>query len=271
MKRALLCLFAFICVQFVATWGTFLAWAAASGAPAQEIGGLLRGGGNAAANAPMLIAASAASGLLAIALFLGLGWARVSTRWIRSGNWEVLLLCAVLSLGTLVPSIRLQEMLPDLTDSMEGTFRIVMDNPFGYLAICLVAPLAEETVFRGAILRSLVGTNMSHWTAIAISAALFALVHANPAQMPHALLMGLLLGWLYFRTGSILPGVALHWVNNTAAYLAYRLRPDWADMGLVDVFHGDGNLVTAAVAASLALAAAAILALNRRMRAPGQE
>lgn len=62
--------------------------------------------------------------------------------------------------------------------------------------------------FRGAILRKLLTMfpKRQHWIAIAVSAVLFALAHFNVVQSLHAFLIGLLLGWLYYRTDSILPG-----------------------------------------------------------------
>ena len=71
---------------------------------------------------------------------------------------------------------------------------MVMRNPWGYLAVGLLAPLVEEIVFRGAILKSLLSAFRSHWAAIVVSSLLFAFVHGNPAQMPHAFLVGIQIG-----------------------------------------------------------------------------
>ena len=117
-----------------------------------------------------------------------------------------------------------------MPDYLGDTFKMIVGNDFGYLTLCLLAPLVEELVFRGAVLRSLLGSLGNRWAAITLSAVIFAAVHLNPVQMPHAFLVGLLLGWMYSRTGSILPGVAVHWVNNTVAYALYLLFPYSADM-----------------------------------------
>ena len=106
-------------------------------------------------------------------------------------------------------------------------------------------------------------TNLSKVGNIA-SAAIFAIVHANPAQMPHALLIGILLGWLYCRTGSILPGVAVHWVNNTAAYVFERLFPQMSDTTLTEFFGGDESRVLLSVAFSLLILLPAIYQLYLR-------
>ena len=128
----------------------------------------------------------------------------------------------------------------------------------------MLAPLCEELVFRGAVLRALLRWTPRHWVAIAISALFFALIHVNPAQMPHAFLAGLLLGWLYYRTDSVVPGIVLHWVNNSIAYVVYNLYPD-PDMQLIDLF-GTQRHVAAAVVFSLFILLPALYQLHLRMK-----
>jgi hypothetical protein len=100
--------------------------------------------------------------------------------------------------------------------------------------------------------------------AIAISALLFSAAHMNPAQLPHTFLVGLLLGWLYYRTNSIIPGVVYHWVNNTIAYVLYNLYPN-PDMTLTDLF-GSQQRVLMAVGFSLCILIPSLIQLNMRMR-----
>lgn len=59
------------------------------------------------------------------------------------------------------------------------------------------------------------------------------------AQGVHAFLIGLLLGWMYYRTGSIVLGIVLHWVNNSVAYVMFNLMPEVSDGKLIDLFRGD--------------------------------
>jgi len=103
-----------------------------------------------------------------------------------------------------------------------------------------------------------------HWLAITISALLFALIHANPAQMPHAFLIGILLGWLYYRTDSVVPGVVYHWVNNSIAYIIYNLYPN-PSLTLADLF-GSQRTIAAAVLFSLFILLPSLYQLNQRLR-----
>ena len=84
----------------------------------------------------------------------------------------------------------------------------------GLLRSCLVLPVAEELVFRGAALRLLrpLGRN----AAILGQAVLFAALHGSLRAKAYALGMGLLFGWAADRSRSLLPGILLHILNNGA-------------------------------------------------------
>ena len=202
--------------------------------------------------------------VMVIAVFLGAKWAEVSPRWMATKQWFVLVWAVIAALGMIIPMTWLQENMPELPNWIEDQQEMLLGNYWGYLAIGLLAPLAEEIVFRGAILRSLL-TTAKPMAAIIISALLFALVHMNPAQMPYAFIAGLLLGWMYWRTGSILPGMAYHWANNSVAYILYHAYPD-KDMKLIDLFKGSELHVYLAVFFSLLILLPALYQLHLWMK-----
>ena len=220
-------------------------------------------GGN-GTGATALIITSAAASIVTVIVFLVAKWAIVSRHWLQTRPWFVLFWCVVASLGALVPSMWLQELMPELPNTAEEAFDMIMKDRLGYFVVGLFAPLTEELVFRGAILKALLQWKPNPWVGIVISALLFALVHMNPAQMPHAVLVGLLLGWMYYRTDSVIPGVVYHWVNNTVAYVMYNLYPD-PDMTLVELF-GSQRSVLMALAFSLCIFLPALYQLNLRLK-----
>ncbi|WP_243302674.1 CPBP family intramembrane glutamic endopeptidase [Geothrix oryzisoli] len=87
----------------------------------------------------------------------------------------------------------------------------------------LGAPLAEESLFRGLILGGFV-LRYGARRAIAYSTLLFAFVHLNPWQFPTVLALGMALGWLTLRTGSLWPAVFAHALNNLTVALAQAYR-----------------------------------------------
>lgn len=209
-----------------------------------------------------VIISSGLAGVVTIAVFLAAKWAVVSRHWIRTRPWTVLFWCVIATLGSLIPSSWLQELMPELPNTAEKAFDLVLKDRWGYFIVGLLAPLSEELVFRGAILRELLKWKENPWIGIIISAMLFSLVHMNPVQMPHAFLVGILLGWLYYRTNSIIPGVTWHWVNNTIAYVMYNLTNP--DETLLEYF-GSQQRVLMAVGFSLMIFLPALYQLNQRL------
>ena len=214
----------------------------------------------------LLITSTVVVSLVVIILFLWARWTAVSPKWLRTRPWTVLAWSVIAALGTIIPSMWIQEKMPELPNLAEMEFDMILGNRWGYVVIGLLAPLSEEIVMRGAILKELLKSQkLSPWGAIAISALLFSLIHMNPAQMPHAFVIGLLLGWMYWRTGSILPGVVYHWANNSVAYVFYNIYPD-PDVKLVEIFKGSETHVILAVVFSLLILLPALYQLHLWMR-----
>jgi len=85
-----------------------------------------------------------------------------------------------------------------------------------YIFTLSVLPaILEEILFRGFILQSL--RRFGDMFAVIISALVFALVHGNFAQLPNAFIMGVTIAFLAVKTGSLIPGMILHFINNFGA------------------------------------------------------
>ncbi len=105
----------------------------------------------------------------------------------------------------------------------EAMFERMMSNGIAsVIATCLLAPVLEEMLFRGIILRSFLH-QYSRWIAIVGSAALFGAAHLNIYQFAVGLGAGLLLGWLYERTQSLWPCILLHGAYNSGVTVIYFL------------------------------------------------
>jgi len=89
------------------------------------------------------------------------------------------------------------------------------------IVIVGVAPFAEELFFRGALTGAL-AQRLGAFTPLA-SGAIFGAAHLEPRAFPALFVLGALLGWLYMRTRSLFPGVAVHAANNLLALLAALL------------------------------------------------
>lgn len=259
MKKAIIYILVFIAIQLIGSWAVQTVWDAIVG--------------NHDMTAAKLITITGSCAVLTIIVFLWQHYAVVSPKWLRTRPWMVLTWSTVAALGAIIPSAWLQEQMPELPNLVENEFDMLLGNRWGYFVIGLLAPLSEEIVLRGGVLRSLLSKpicgNRSErfnvWTAISISALFFALIHMNPAQMPHAFIVGLLIGWMYWRTGSILPGVAYHWANNSVAYILYNVYPV-SDAKLIDLFKGSEQHVWMALVFSLLMLIPAVYQLHLWMR-----
>ena len=207
--------------------------------------------------------------IAAILLFVKLKWTPISRTYLQSKPWGVFFWAAMLSIGFILPAEFIYERIQlEMSDNMVELFSGIMKQPLGYLILGILAPITEEIVFRGALLRVLLETfgHQKRWIAIVISALIFAVIHGNVAQGTHAFIGGIALGWLYMRTRSVLPGIVLHWVNNSIAYITFNLLPDMSDGKLIDFFHGDERMMYGGLFFSLCIFIPAIFQLSMRMK-----
>lgn len=90
---------------------------------------------------------------------------------------------------------------------------------FLFLAVVIVAPIGEEILFRGFLQKFL----EEHWKditrAILITSLFFAMIHFNPFWTIQIYLLGVVLGFLSWKTKSVIPSILLHSLNNGSAYI----------------------------------------------------
>ncbi len=121
-------------------------------------------------------------------------------------------------IGCIVGSILFISALSELIvlpDWNEEEFILISQSVIGLFSVAIIGPLAEEFLFRGAIMDRLTKQGWKPQKAILVSALIFGIIHFNPAQIPFAFFMGLVFGWITWRTSSLLPVIVGHILNNT--------------------------------------------------------
>jgi membrane protease YdiL (CAAX protease family) len=134
---------------------------------------------------------------------------------------EALAAAVVLGLALQLPLVELMNVLTDLVPSLahdaatdarirevtriDGALRAISVP----LAVVVVPPLTEELLFRGLMLGRLAPA-MPRSAAVVVVAVLFGAFHLDPLALVYATLVGLLLGALTLRGGTILPSIAVH-------------------------------------------------------------
>ena len=262
MRRVLLYLFVFLAVQGVAYYGITFAWHLT--VYGQSFGDALN---SLTASTPLTPALqftiTTTYTLLLLYIYIGKGWCPRFTLRHAHPPTAIYINTIVAALAAILPSLALQEALAFLPDIAKEETKGLLSSPWGFIIVCLMAPVLEEVVFRGAILNALRKWLTSDTAAILLSSLLFALLHFNPAQMPHAFLIGILLAWLCLRTGSILPAIVFHWVNNITAFTIAQIAPEWQDKTLTELFHSSTPLIIAVVLLSTICLIIALVQIQR--------
>ena len=78
----------------------------------------------------------------------------------------------------------------------------------------IVAPLVEELLFRGFLQKQLEEGWQDITKAVLVTSLVFAIIHLNYYWIVQIYALGVILGYLSWYTGSILPGILLHSLNN---------------------------------------------------------
>ena len=154
------------------------------------------------------------TGLLTACFLFMIKMANESTAFdCKSVNWRWAAIAVVAAFCGIFASDLLSEWLA-LPNLLEEQFTDMSSNVYGVLAVGLVGPVVEEVVFREAIIGQMTRCGAKPWIAILVSSLMFGLVHANPAQIPFAMIVGVILGVIYVKTGNVVVTSIIHIINN---------------------------------------------------------
>lgn len=145
----------------------------------------------------------------------------VFSEWERIGKKEVLIF-GFMGIFIAAGLGRLVQVLP--MDNIIGSYQAVSEEfvsnspVFQILTLCIAAPIAEEMIFRGVMYRRFLEYT-DKVTAVVFSAAIFAIYHGNLVQAVYALILGVLLCFVYDSCKSLLAPVFVHMACNTTALI----------------------------------------------------
>lgn len=167
-------------------------------------------------------------------------------------GWLCAIMVAIATICTSFIADIITAQLPPMPQWLEETLKGMTQGNLwlDLLMVSIMAPFFEEWLCRGMVLRGLL--NFKHkdkktgetvngikpqW-AIIISAAFFAIIHANPWQAVAAFLLGCLFGYVYYKTGSIKLTMLMHCVNNSFAVLMANIDSLQEYDSFADMFDG---------------------------------
>ena len=165
------------------------------------------------------------------------GYALDNKHFGNAGGWCLALVASLATIACAFVSDGVSSLLPIMPDWLAELLKSMTGGTLwiNLLCVSVLAPLCEEWLCRGMILRGLLnhkredGTTMHPGWAIVISSVFFAVIHGNPWQAVPAFLLGCLFGYVYYRTGSLKLTMLMHCVNNTFALIMSRI-PAFEDM-----------------------------------------
>ncbi|MGM9748321.1 MAG: lysostaphin resistance A-like protein [Candidatus Cryptobacteroides sp.] len=150
----------------------------------------------------------------------------LDSSWFGGYNGVVMaLLCIVCTFAISFLGDTSMIFMPAMPQWLEAAMsQIMTDMPIwaSFICVAVFAPIFEEWLCRGIILRGLL-TKMKPGWAIFISAVFFAVIHLNPWQGIPAMIFGLMSGYIYFKTGSLKLTMLMHFTNNTAALILSQI------------------------------------------------
>ena len=152
------------------------------------------------------------------------GLAVDSTNFGRLGGVKMAFIVSGMTIATAFAAEPISSLLPEMPEWFEQIMSGLTGGNFilSFICVSIFAPLFEEWLCRGVVLRGLL-TTMRPASAIAVSAAFFAVLHMNPWQALPAFLLGVVFGYVYYKTGSLKLTMLMHFVNNTMALVMSRI------------------------------------------------
>ncbi|TXF91432.1 CPBP family intramembrane metalloprotease [Neolewinella aurantiaca] len=123
------------------------------------------------------------------------------------------------------------------------------------LAVVVVAPIFEEVLLRGLIMRGYL-RKTTPFKSILFSGLIFGVMHIYPVHVFFASIMGFCLGYVYYRTRSLGLVILIHFINNAISYY-YGMQADAPESS--EELLGTGPLGVLGMAAVLTLAGVGLL------------
>ncbi|MFA9371163.1 MAG: lysostaphin resistance A-like protein [Labilibaculum antarcticum] len=152
---------------------------------------------------------------------------------LQSFPWVLLPVVIVMTLAIVIIDSEIGSWIPMPDILMEMFKEMLQPNIWGFLTVVVAAPILEELLMRGIVLDGLL-RNYSPWKAIIWSSVFFGVIHLNPWQFITAMIAGIAIGYLYWKTKSLFLCMFIHSLNNGIAFYLMVRYSDTFD--LVELF-----------------------------------
>lgn len=146
-------------------------------------------------------------------------------------GWKNLILCVIIAVVTLFGFNLFINYLFHLLEGVgytpDSSLPLPLNNGWWLVAnlviLAAMPAIFEEFIYRGVILNGL--RRFGNVNAVMISALLFALAHGSAMQFPYQFILGVVLGFVMIKTGSILASMIVHFLNNAIVIVYNYIVP----------------------------------------------
>ncbi|EPY6470336.1 CPBP family intramembrane glutamic endopeptidase [Clostridium sporogenes] len=123
------------------------------------------------------------------------------------------------TIGLLLQNIPQSDLVKSAFDELDNAPLLLQ-----FISLCVIAPIFEEIIYRGIMLEQL-NKRCGAVKAILISSLFFGIMHLNVHQAVNGFFIGIVMGFIYIKTDSLMLTMFLHFINNLycliAGYIAY--------------------------------------------------
>ena len=153
--------------------------------------------------------------------YVELSFGRIGKRlvWPAVGMSVLMATAYVLVLVSVFTLIDIEHLFPQQTEHLDKSVQRLFPGIAGLLYGCIFCPILEEIGLRGILLGGLLKTQCRPWLGILVTSLVFALLHGMGVHFFSSFIFALIVGWLYWRTGSIIPCMIVHIVNNSLSFI----------------------------------------------------
>lgn len=177
---------------------------------------------------PLSFLAGGVSAIYFLLIYLKIKWKTIVEHLKTSPSIWVMILSPILFIfalpfaeftTSLIPTTG-HPILEGLYKSTIEAFEMMLDYKVaGFITVCILAPILEEILFRGILLRGMLHQGINPVIAIVLSSFLFGMAHMNPWQFIGAGILGSIFAYIYYRTKSLWICIFLHSLNNTISFI----------------------------------------------------
>ena len=187
------------------------------------------------------------------------------------GDWigSMVLGFGAILMGIVMANI-MTTLFPQEGEAFYSTIETLFDGPgiWVWAVVCVFPAICEEMLFRGYILSGF-RSRYSEWVTVAFVGVSFGVFHTSVMRFPATCFLGMTFAFIVCRTGSIIPGMILHCLNNSIAIICMYF-PEFIKNNLPFLADGEisvtSTLITAAVSTVLLIIGVLLLGKKEKER-----